>query len=196
MDMITYANKSIRGNYIELPEELPDDQYRTGTTINDYMAGWWIALTDEQLAFRAANPTANVIEVLTLTAPAPIDTPLAVAIREKLIEIDNYDASPEVNNFTFSGAAMWLTPAERANYARYVAAKESASIDTVCVPLAGQTAALPTVQAQQILSALELYAGDCYLVTEQHRAAVRALSTPEAVAAYDFRAGYPPKLNF
>ena len=47
-----------------------------------------------------------------------------------------------------------------------------------------------------MLSALEVYALQCYNVTEEHKAAVNALTTIEEVDAYDYKTGYPEKLSF
>ena len=48
----------------------------------------------------------------------------------------------------------------------------------------------------QMLSALELYALDCYNVTAAHKADIEALTTVEDVVAYDYEIDYPEKLNF
>lgn len=47
-----------------------------------------------------------------------------------------------------------------------------------------------------LLSALELYALECFNVTAQHKANVEALDSIEAVEAYDYTAGYPQRLSF
>jgi hypothetical protein len=43
----------------------------------------------------------------------PISRPLELAIAEKLYEIDRYDNSTNVNQFTINGYAMWLSVEER-----------------------------------------------------------------------------------
>lgn len=47
-----------------------------------------------------------------------------------------------------------------------------------------------------MLSALELYALECYNVTAAHKANVMALESVGDVVAYDYESGYPDKLNF
>ena len=47
-----------------------------------------------------------------------------------------------------------------------------------------------------MLSALELYALECYNVTAAHKANVMALESVDDVVAYDYESGYPDKLNF
>ena len=48
----------------------------------------------------------------------------------------------------------------------------------------------------QMLSALEVYAVDCYNKTTDHEYAISALETIEEVESYDFKVGYPEKLTF
>ena len=50
--------------------------------------------------------------------------------------------------------------------------------------------------AIQMLSALELYALNCYNVTAQHKKTVEELTNVEDVINYDYTVGYPTKLNF
>ena len=47
-----------------------------------------------------------------------------------------------------------------------------------------------------MLSALELYALECYNKTAEHKVAVEALTSLEAVENYDYTTSYPTKLNF
>ena len=49
--------------------------------------------------------------------------------------------------------------------------------------------------AIQLLSALELYALECYNKTAEHKANVGKLMSIEDVEAYDYTTGYPDKLN-
>jgi len=44
---------------------------------------------------------------------------------------------------------------------------------------------------KQMLTALEVYAGDALNVTEKHRAAINALDKIEDVKSYNFEIGYP-----
>ena len=49
--------------------------------------------------------------------------------------------------------------------------------------------------AIQLLSALEMYALECFNVTAAHKKAVNELGNIEAVLTYDYREGYPEKLK-
>ena len=50
-------------------------------------------------------------------------------------------------------------------------------------------------KAIQLLSALEMYALECFNVTAAHKKAVAEMSTVEEVLAYDYTAGYPKILE-
>lgn len=52
-----------------------------------------------------------------------------------------------------------------------------------------------SLQAQQMLAALELYALDCYRNTEWHKATINALTTIEEAENYDCTQGYPQQLR-
>lgn len=55
---------------------------------------------------------------------------------------------------------------------------------------------IPCDKLIEMLSALEVYAIDCYNKTTDHIYAVRALGTVEEVENYDHHTGYPKKLRF
>jgi hypothetical protein len=50
--------------------------------------------------------------------------------------------------------------------------------------------------AMQMLLAIEIYASECYDNTQRHMAAVDVLESKEEIDAYDYRVGYPEKLEF
>ena len=50
-------------------------------------------------------------------------------------------------------------------------------------------------KAIQLLSALEMYALECFNVTAAHKKAVIELTDIEDVLAYDYKTGYPEKLK-
>jgi hypothetical protein len=56
--------------------------------------------------------------------------------------------------------------------------------------------ALPVSVAKTALAQIQLYANQCYGVTEKHKAAINALETVGEVEAYDFERLYPEKLIF
>ncbi|MDL2309853.1 hypothetical protein LJC39_01880 [Parabacteroides sp. OttesenSCG-928-B22] len=63
--MYTYIHNSIR-NYVELDNELDVESNVIAEDWNGYLLGGWLLLSEEQLAFREANPTASKQEVYNM----------------------------------------------------------------------------------------------------------------------------------
>lgn len=116
--------------------------------------------------------------------------------RWKKSEIAEYAKSDAVKVFELNGVRGWLNSEERVSIRRAVADKAAVGRDTVSVYVSGQGFNMTPAKAEEILAAVEVYASDCYDVTENHKAAVDALTTPAEVEAYDYTAGYPQPLQF
>lgn len=84
--MKTYIKKSIKGYYIEFPEEIDATYWegKIGSTYEDFKDGKWVLLSDEQLAFHTEHPEASISEVLNMTLPEPHQRTLEDAKREKI----------------------------------------------------------------------------------------------------------------
>lgn len=50
--------------------------------------------------------------------------------------------------------------------------------------------------SKMALAQVQIYANQCFGVTERHKAAIEALSAVQDVEDYDFTADYPPRLSF
>ena len=119
------------------------------------------------------------------------------AIKSDLIaQITAYDTSVAVNSFMLQGKEMWLPKETRVGLVNSVTIEKNAGKETTILWFGGEKYELPVDTALQMLSALELYALECYNVTAAHKAAVNALEGVEDVVAYDYTQGYPEKLNF
>ena len=114
----------------------------------------------------------------------------------KIAELEAYDASDAVNSFTIDGNPMWLTVDERQQIATQISANEAVGRETMTRWFGGQSFTFPLTVWKQMLTALEVYAGDALNVTEGHRAAIEALSSVEDIEGYDLTEGYPEKLSF
>lgn len=121
---------------------------------------------------------------------------LEKAKQEKIGELEAYNNSDAVNEFTIGGVPMWLTFDERNRLQKAVEAKESLGKDTMTKNWNGVEYTFLLTVWKAMLAALEDYAYDCQNATDGHKAAIEALTTIETVEAYDFTTGYPPKLNF
>ena len=124
------------------------------------------------------------------------DNALDVIKEEAIEQITEYDQSEDVNSFTLQGKQMWLPKETRVGLVNSVTIEKNAGKETTILWFGGERYELPVDTALQMLSALELYALECYNVTAAHKAAVNALESVEDVVAYDYTQGYPEKLNF
>lgn len=114
----------------------------------------------------------------------------------KIAEINAYDKSDAVNSFTLAGKQIWLDKDTRVGLVNSIGIeKESGRINTTLWYNA-EKYVIPVDTALQMLNRLELYALDCYNVTQSHIAAVRSLSDAGQVEAYNYKTGYPEQLNF
>ena len=124
------------------------------------------------------------------------DNALDVIKEEAIEQITEYDQSEDVNSFTLQGKTMWLPKETRVGLVNSITIEKNAGKETTILWFGGERYELPVDTALQMLSALELYALECYNVTAAHKAAVNALERVEDVVAYDYTQGYPEKLNF
>lgn len=129
--------------------------------------------------------------ILTDEAPTPKD------VREKVeARIEAYDKSSEVNSFTLAGKQMWLDKGTRVGLVNSINIEKAAGKDNTTLWFDAVRYEIPVDAALQMLAALELYALECYNVTQSHIASVRLLDHVETLEAYDYTAGYPEKLEF
>ena len=118
------------------------------------------------------------------------------AKKDKIREIEDYDSSSIVNEFSVQRYPIWLDKATRAGLKlRFEAELQSGIIETA-LWYNGAQFPISVELGIQILLAVELYASACYDNTQKHMANVQALTTLEEVEAYDYTTGYPEKLSF
>lgn len=97
----------------------------------------------------------------------------------KIAEINAYDKSDAVNSFTLAGKQIWLDKDTRVGLVNSIGIeKESGRMNTTLWYNA-EKYVIPVDTALQMLNRLELYALDCYNVTQSHIAAVKGLSVPD-----------------
>ena len=198
--MITYIKKNTPNIYITFEEPLDSESFSNlGTSWDDYLQNKWVPLSEEQVKFHEENPEASVREVwnMELYTPMERERTLEEAKLEKLMEIEEYDNSEDVNNFTINNVIpAWFTPAERTNYALSINSAKLLGQEKLKFPVGANVMEVATEKAELMLSAIHLYADSCYMVTMQHKIAVENLENVEDVDNYDFKSGYPEKLNF
>ena len=140
----------------------------------------------------------NLVESLTdaqYDELYPVVDELGDAKRAKLMDINVYDQSDNVNIFYLAGQPLWLDAQTRQTLRTSIEAYQAANSQTVTKWFGGQEYTFPTTLWLTMLNALEVYAAEALNVTESHKAAVLALNDIEDVEGYDYTAGYPTVLN-
>ena len=112
-----------------------------------------------------------------------------------LAYIEKYDASSSVNSFLLNGMDVWLDKVTRMGLMNSTTIAKAAGLDETTLWLGDIELVVECDKAIQLLSALEIYALECFNVTARHKAAVNKLDNIEAVLTYDYREGYPEKLK-
>lgn len=120
---------------------------------------------------------------------------LKQAKTDKIAEITAYDTSSSVNGFMLNGLLVWLDKATRVGLMNSTTIAKAAGQQTTTLWLKGIKLVVDCDKAIQLLSALEMYALECFNVTASHKAAVSELKSIEEVEAYDYKTGYPKMLE-
>lgn len=123
-------------------------------------------------------------------------TELEVEKKKIIKDIDNYDVSPEVNSFFLNGLQVWLDKSTRVGLMNSLNIEKAAGKEVSTLWFGNLKLDINTEAAIQMLSALELYALECYNKTAEHRVNVENLLSIEEVSNYDYTEGYPEKLSF
>ena len=123
-------------------------------------------------------------------------TPLELAKKRVIRSIEDYDSSDNVNSFYLNGVKVWLSKDTRVGLMNSLNIEKTAGKEISTLWFGNIKLDINTEAAIQMLSALELYALECYNKTAEHKVAVETLTSLEAVENYDYTTGYPTKLNF
>ena len=120
---------------------------------------------------------------------------LKQAKADKIAEITAYDTSSSVNGFMLNRLLVWLDKATRVGLMNSTTIAKAADQKTTTLWLGGIKLVVDCDKAIQLLSALEMYALECFNVTASHKQAVSELTTIEEVEAYNYKSGYPKMLE-
>lgn len=116
--------------------------------------------------------------------------------KEMLIaDITAYDTSSAVNGFVLNGAVVWLDKATRVGLMNSTTIAKAMGQATTTLWLGDTKLEVGCDMAIQLLSALEMYALECFNVTAAHKKAVAELTDIGDVLSYDYTKGYPEKLS-
>lgn len=119
----------------------------------------------------------------------------AAAQKMVLEKITEWDTSSAVNGFILNGQRVWLDKATRVGLMNSTSIAKAMGQPTTTLWLDDAKLVVECDKAIQLLSALEMYALECFNVTAAHKKAVSEMSTVEEVLGYDYTAGYPEVLT-
>lgn len=119
----------------------------------------------------------------------------AAAQKMVLAEIDKHDTSPAVNGFMLNGQRVWLNKDTRVGLMNSTSIAKAMGKTTTTLWFGGMQIEVNCDKAIGLLSALEMYALECFNVTAAHKKAVAELNTVEEVLGYDYTKGYPEQLR-
>nr|DAQ50631.1 MAG TPA: protein of unknown function (DUF4376) [Caudoviricetes sp.] len=116
--------------------------------------------------------------------------------KNKVSEIQIFDKSERVNSFDLLDKSMWLDKSTRVGLFNSISIEKNAGKTHTILWYDAMKYVIPIPDALSMLNEIEMYALNCYNVTQLHIAAVRSLQTKEEIENYDYTVGYPAKLNF
>lgn len=154
---------------------------------------------DGTMEYETREKTQYAYDVYWLSLPptAPHDAAavLSAAKTSMLAEITAYDSSSSVNAFELNGMQVWLDKATRVGLMNSTTIAKNMDQQKTTLWLGSYQLDVDCDKAIQLLSALEMYALECFNVTAAHKKAVNELDNIEAVLTYNYRAGYPKMLE-
>lgn len=139
----------------------------------------------------------DVADVKPEEQPAIPDQPTALEMAKarKIAEIKAYDHSDAVNSFTLNGMPAWINREDRIGTRRAIELDIENEQTESEIWLNGVRLVVNSKLALKLLDMVGHYAYKAYNVTQSHLYAVRQLQTVSEVEAYNYRTGYPEKLD-
>ena len=159
-----------------------------------------VAMNDDgTMEYETREKTQYAYDVYWLSLPstAPHDAAavLSAAKKSMLAEITAYDSSSSVNSFLLNGMEVWLDKATRVGLMNSTTIAKSMGQEKTTLWLGSYQLEVECDKAIQLLSALEMYALECFNVTAAHKKEVSELDNIDGVLTYDYKSGYPDKLK-
>lgn len=189
-------------NFIKtsIPEGQYKQQYNLGNIIVYHIGTTFNSEQNTYECYECTLPKATFDEAEVRAAFAQFSAKmdalkLEQAKADKIAEITDYDTSDKVNGFVLNGLLVWLDKATRVGLMNSTTIAKAAGQETTTLWFGELKLVVDCDKAIQLLSALEMYALECFNVTASHKAAVNELKSIGEVEAYDYKAGYPKMLE-
>lgn len=151
------------------------------------------------MKYETREKTQYAYDVYWITLPSSsthdVATLLQAVKSSMLADITAYDSSAAVNAFLLNGMQVWLDKATRVGLMNSTNIAKNMGQEKTTLWLGSYQLEVDCDKAIQLLSALEMYALECFNVTAAHKKAVSELDNIEAVLTYDYKSGYPEKLE-
>lgn len=116
---------------------------------------------------------------------------LTLAKAAVIAEIEEYDKSESINQFTLNGLPMWLDDATRTKLSKRFDTDEEDGKTVTKLIYENKPYILPISAARGMLHQIESYATACFDKTNEHIATVGAKRSVDKVLEYDYTDGYP-----
>lgn len=189
-------------NFIKtsIPEDQYKQQYSLGNIIVYHIGTMFNSRQNIYECYECTVPSSTFDEDEVKSAFSEFLTKIKAmqlkqAKADKIAEITAYDTSDKVNGFILNGLLVWLDKATRVGLMNSTTIAKAAGQQTTTLWLGGIKLVVDCDKAIQLLSALEMYALECFNVTASHKAAVSELKSIEKVETYDYKADYPKMLE-
>lgn len=123
--------------------------------------------------------------------------PNTVELKQLLLDLQAaYDKGEEVNTFNLGEQKCWLDKETRVGLINSITIQKDSGVKVTTLWLNGEPYKVSVDYALEFLRGLELYAVNCYNVTQSHIAEIKAISGREELFEYDVTKGYPEVLSF
>lgn len=145
------------------------------------------------------NPTAEEYEKAGYTQfvepMQTVEDELRNAIAAKIEEIREYDKSSAVNSFSLNGVPAWINREDRIGTRKAIELIKAGGKQECEIWLQGVQLKVNCDLALALLDEVGRYAYDAYNCTQSHIHAVSLLKSVDDVQNYDYKKGYPKKLE-
>ena len=121
---------------------------------------------------------------------------LELAKTAKLYEVEQYAKSSEVKDFAINDVHGWEDSNDRSSISKAASDKKAAGRDTYNLHHGGVSFSTTPDMVVDIIARVEVYASDCFDVTEAHKSAVTDLTDINEVENYVVTSNYPEKVSF
>lgn len=175
----------------------PEDGQEKESSLCDYMLERYDYKPSMDLVLNdilASGEQASMEEIREISEGLGAE-PLGYMKKAMLAYIEKYDASSSVNAFELNGMEVWLDKATRVGLMNSTTIAKAMGQQKTTLWLGSYQLEVDCDKAIQLLSALEMYALECFNVTAAHKKAVSELDNIEGVMTYDYKSGYPEKLK-